>query len=83
VREGCLPVPLPEDGCWSIDPRCCPRQEYCLLCCERAEFRLLCPPCKPCKVKPCCKHRCKCKDDCGCAADGGCPAQAECSERGE
>jgi hypothetical protein len=59
-REGCLPVPLPEDGCWTIDPECCPRECYRLLCMDRAEFKLLCRrdckperKCKTCEVDPC------------------------------
>jgi hypothetical protein len=63
MREDCLPVPVPEDGCWKIDPECCPRDCYRLLCVEREEFRLLCPEkCAP--RKTCDKCRPKCNDDC-------------------
>jgi hypothetical protein len=60
-REGCLAMPLPEDGCWTIDPECCPRECYRLLCVEREDFKLLCRrDCpKPVKCKSCQRERCE------------------------
>ena len=65
MREGCMPVPLPEDGCWQIDPECCPRDCYRLVCVEREEFQLLCPKkCAPRKKCDACQDKCshKCQD---------------------
>lgn len=57
-RTECLEVPFTDEGCWIIDPQCCPRSEYRLVCPARRQFELLCEP-------KCKKHhrRSKCRQD--------------------
>jgi hypothetical protein len=75
VTAGCLPVPYGSEGCWEIDPCCCPHDDFKLLCCERAEyslcperseFRLLCKP--RCEDQKCGKPKCK-QHTCSTCAD--------------
>lgn len=65
-RSECLGVPYTDEGCWNIDPCCCPRGEYRLVCPARGEFRLLCKTkCEKRHAKPKCKQ-----DTCSCTSDG-------------
>lgn len=66
MKDGsCITPSVPDQGCWELDPNCCPREDFCLLCGAREEFKLLCcakPKCCPPKEKPC---KCKqCGDEC-------------------
>jgi hypothetical protein len=56
-RTDCLGVPYTDEGCWKIDPNCCPRDDFRLVCPARDEFRLLCRnKCEPCNKKPKCRQ---------------------------
>jgi hypothetical protein len=62
----CLGLPYTDEGCWIIDPCCCPRDEYRLVCPARGEFRLLCKSkCEKHRAKPKCKQ-----DTCSCTSAG-------------
>jgi len=64
-RDDCLGVPYTDEGCWIIDPSCCPHDEYRLVCPARGQFRLLC---KPKCEKSCKKPKCK-QDTCSCSSE--------------